>query len=146
MDVQIRSVDAARGDEGVHASGPAQVKFTIGLRELSRADAARAGTKAATLGELSQAGFPVPDGFVVTTAAFERFLAHNGSASGRTAVEVEGWALPWDGAPPMGLAAVPYPTDAGWQAGQAVLPEEALRVASASLAETDVASVPTAPS
>ena len=130
----------------MHASGPAQVKFTIALRELSRADAARAGTKAATLGELSQAGFPVPDGFVVTTAAFERFLAHNGLASSHTAAEVEACALPKDVAEAIGLAAVPYTTDDAWQAGQAVLPEEALRVASASLAETDVASVPTAPS
>jgi tetratricopeptide (TPR) repeat protein len=35
---------------------------------------------------------------------------------------------------------------AAWQAGQAILPEEALRVVSASLGEGDVATVPTAPS
>ena len=33
--------------------------------------------KAATLGELARAGFPVPDGFVLTTDAFDRFLAAN---------------------------------------------------------------------
>jgi tetratricopeptide (TPR) repeat protein len=35
---------------------------------------------------------------------------------------------------------------AAWQAGQAILPEDALRVVSASLAEGDAATVPTAPS
>jgi pyruvate,water dikinase len=109
--VQILSVDAARGDEGVNESGPAQVEVTIALRELSRADTGRAGTKATTLGELSQAGFPVPDGFVVTTAAFERFLAHNGLASGHTAAEVQACALLKDVADAIGLAAVPYTTD-----------------------------------
>jgi pyruvate,water dikinase len=38
--------------------------------ELGRADTSSAGGKGANLGELSNAGFPVPPGFVVTAAAF----------------------------------------------------------------------------
>jgi len=33
------------------------------------------GGKSASLGELAQAGLPVPEGFCVTTSAFARFLA-----------------------------------------------------------------------
>jgi rifampicin phosphotransferase len=47
------------------------------LEQLGRHDLARAGGKAANLGELISAGFPVPDGFVVTTAAYDEFVAHN---------------------------------------------------------------------
>lgn len=43
--------------------------------ELSLADRAAVGGKSASLGELTAAGVPVPPGFVVTTAAFEEFLA-----------------------------------------------------------------------
>jgi rifampicin phosphotransferase len=109
--VQILCLDAANGDEGVLESGREQVKFTIALREVSRADTAWAGARAATLGELSQAGFPVPDGFVVTTAAFERFLAHNGLRSGHTATQVEASVLPKDVADAIVLAAVPSTTE-----------------------------------
>ncbi len=41
---------------------------------LGKNDAAIAGGKGASLGELIQAGIPVPPGFVVLTHAFERFL------------------------------------------------------------------------
>jgi pyruvate,water dikinase len=40
------------------------------LDELTAADVAEAGGKGANLGELRRAGLPVPDGFVVTTAAY----------------------------------------------------------------------------
>lgn len=43
----------------------------IPLNELRRADSGVAGAKAAALGELSSAGFPVPEGFVVTGEADE---------------------------------------------------------------------------
>ena len=46
--MQILCLDGANGDEGVEESGTAQVKFTIALREVSRADMAWAGTRAAT--------------------------------------------------------------------------------------------------
>src|SRR2546423_2587420 len=58
--------------------------YILPLDTLTRADAHRAGAKAATLGDLAHAGFPVPDGFVLTTDAYARFLAahalHRGSS------------------------------------------------------------------
>lgn len=47
------------------------------LQRFSHSDLASAGGKGANLGELVRAGFPVPAGFVVTTAAYDRFVAHN---------------------------------------------------------------------
>src|SRR5437660_10321259 len=40
------------------------------LDELTKADLPEAGGKAANLGELRRAAFPVPDGFVITTASY----------------------------------------------------------------------------
>ena len=40
------------------------------FKELRKSDTARAGGKGANLGELTSAGFPVPDGFVVTADAY----------------------------------------------------------------------------
>jgi len=48
--------------------------FVIPLSDLDRASVDLAGGKAANLGELLRAGLPVPDGFCLTTEAFERFL------------------------------------------------------------------------
>lgn len=45
------------------------------FRDLTLAERASVGGKGASLGELERAGIRVPPGFVVTTAAFERFLA-----------------------------------------------------------------------
>ncbi len=45
------------------------------LGELRATDLDIAGGKGANLGELVRAGFPVPDGFVVTTAAYDAFVA-----------------------------------------------------------------------
>src|SRR2546430_801183 len=42
------------------------------LDELTAADLPEVGGKGANLGELRRAGFPVPDGFVITTAAYAR--------------------------------------------------------------------------
>ncbi|MBI4087069.1 hypothetical protein HY416_03785 [Candidatus Kaiserbacteria bacterium] len=42
--------------------------------EISKDDAASAGGKGASLGEMTQAGIPVPPGFVVLAGAFEQFL------------------------------------------------------------------------
>jgi pyruvate,water dikinase len=44
--------------------------FTCGTAEVGAADAARAGGKAAALGELARAGLPVPRGFAITVTAF----------------------------------------------------------------------------
>jgi rifampicin phosphotransferase len=51
--------------------------FALSLGEVRRGDVAIAGGKGANLGELIGAGFPVPDGFVVTTAAYDRCVNHN---------------------------------------------------------------------
>ncbi len=42
--------------------------------QLGKSDAAIAGGKGASLGEMTQAGIPVPQGFVVLSGAFERFI------------------------------------------------------------------------
>jgi pyruvate,water dikinase len=49
-------------------------KFSVPLAALSRADVARAGGKAANLGELLRAGLPVPDGFCITCDAYRAHL------------------------------------------------------------------------
>jgi phosphoenolpyruvate synthase/pyruvate phosphate dikinase len=47
------------------------------LSELSDKDSAEVGPKIARLGALRASGIEVPDGFVITTTAFEKFLARN---------------------------------------------------------------------
>ncbi len=59
------------------ATRQAATAYTLALRDVTRERIAEAGAKAANLGDLARAGFPVPDGFVVTTAAFDQFLAAN---------------------------------------------------------------------
>ncbi len=48
--------------------------LTSPFGKLSKSDAIIAGGKGASLGEMTQAGIPVPPGFVVLSEAFERFL------------------------------------------------------------------------
>lgn len=55
--------------------------LVLALPEVGRSDVALAGGKGANLGELVRAGFPVPPGFVVTTAAYDLFLTENGLES-----------------------------------------------------------------
>ena len=45
-------------------------RLTVPLSALGAGDIAVAGGKGANLGELIRAGFPVPDGFVITTEAY----------------------------------------------------------------------------
>ncbi len=45
------------------------------FKKLSKKDVLVAGGKGASLGEMTQVGIPVPDGFVLLADAFERFLA-----------------------------------------------------------------------
>ncbi|MFE6735842.1 PEP/pyruvate-binding domain-containing protein [Microbacterium sp. NPDC057650] len=61
------------------------------LSDLGSADVPIAGGKGANLGELVRAGFPVPDGFVVTTAAYDAFVAAAGvdAALGRLTADTE---------------------------------------------------------
>lgn len=51
------------------------MEFVRRFEKLGKSDAAIAGGKGASLGEMTQAGIPVPPGFVVLSEAFERFLA-----------------------------------------------------------------------
>src|SRR3989339_1868745 len=50
------------------------MKVTKTFQELNKNDIALAGGKGASLGEMTQAGIPVPPGFVVLAAAFDAFL------------------------------------------------------------------------
>src|SRR5947209_15807018 len=51
--------------------------LVLSLDDLSKEEVGIAGGKGANLGEMRKAGFPVPDGFVVTTEAFELFAREN---------------------------------------------------------------------
>src|SRR5829696_8412214 len=51
------------------------------LNTVGRDDAAVAGGKGANLGELIQGGFPVPDGFVVSTEAYAAVVEGGGLAA-----------------------------------------------------------------
>ncbi|WP_026702877.1 phosphoenolpyruvate synthase [Salibacterium aidingense] len=52
--------------------------YVLFFHEMDRSSLKEAGGKGANLGELSQAGFPVPEGFCVTTSAYQTFLAESG--------------------------------------------------------------------
>ena len=56
---------------------PAQQKYTLWFSEIDRDDGAKVGGKGANLGEMTKAGFPVPEGFVVTSAAYNKHLEEN---------------------------------------------------------------------
>ena len=60
------------------------VPYLMPLQELTHADVSRVGAKAANLGELARAGFPVPDGFALTTQAFDYFVERNGLNESQT--------------------------------------------------------------
>src|SRR3989338_8839284 len=49
--------------------------FVRKFNELRSGDVAIAGGKGASLGEMTQAGIPVPPGFVLLSSAFDRFLS-----------------------------------------------------------------------
>src|SRR3989338_8137388 len=48
------------------------------FKDISKSSVAEAGGKGASLGELANAGIPVPPGFVVLASAFDRFLEETG--------------------------------------------------------------------
>src|SRR6266508_6086270 len=70
------------------------IDLVVPLDEVGSADASRVGRKAATLGALKHAGFPVPEGVVVTTEALVRTLAAAGLAAGAGPDQVEAVPLP----------------------------------------------------
>src|SRR6266540_2882270 len=70
------------------------IDLVVPLDEVGSADASRVGRKAATLGALKRAGFPVPEGVVVTTEALVRTLAAAGLDAGAGPDQVEAVPLP----------------------------------------------------
>lgn len=54
------------------------MELTRAFKNLSKDDAGIAGGKGASLGEMTQAGIPVPPGFVVLSGAFEQFIKETG--------------------------------------------------------------------
>ncbi|MCP4363254.1 MAG: phosphoenolpyruvate synthase [Chloroflexi bacterium] len=51
-------------------------RYTLPFTAVNAADLPIVGGKGANLGEMTQAGFPIPAGFCITTAAFHQFLTH----------------------------------------------------------------------
>lgn len=56
-------------------------KYVLWFSEIDKDDVALVGGKGANLGEMTQAGFPVPSGFVVTAQAYYAFLKENNLAT-----------------------------------------------------------------
>lgn len=52
-------------------------KFVVWFRDVGREDIPLVGGKGANLGEMTKAGFPVPNGFIVTSEAYYQFLTEN---------------------------------------------------------------------
>ncbi|MDP8929648.1 MAG: PEP-utilizing enzyme [Actinomycetota bacterium] len=69
-------MNARRASDRTTASADA-LPVVFPLDALERGDLDLAGGKGANLGELVRAGLPIPAGFVVTTPAYELFVAHN---------------------------------------------------------------------
>src|SRR3990167_3859891 len=51
--------------------------LVVWLSEVDKSDVAYVGGKGANLGEMIQAKFPVPNGFVVTESAYRQFIKEN---------------------------------------------------------------------
>jgi rifampicin phosphotransferase len=71
-------------------------QYVLPLHQISRSSSAQTGMKAANLGELLQAGFNVPGGFVLSVSAFERFRLLHGFRRGASDSEVLGAPMPDD--------------------------------------------------
>jgi len=54
-----------------------QTALVVGFKDVGKEDVAIVGGKGANLGEMVQAHFPVPDGFIVTAHAYFEFLKQN---------------------------------------------------------------------
>lgn len=69
-------------------------EFTLRLSQAAGAGPSEIGSKAASLAELIQAGFPVPDGYALRVEAFQRFCQRNPSISTRQDNPFAGAELP----------------------------------------------------
>ena len=80
----------------------AQDQWIVPLGEAASCQQDLVGGKAAKLAQLVRAGFPVPNGFCVTTRAYERFVAETGLADcvaielGRKSLDGMRWEEIWD--------------------------------------------------
>ncbi len=52
-------------------------KYVLWFHEIDKDDVAKVGGKGANLGEMTQAGFPVPGGFVITSSAYKHMIDVN---------------------------------------------------------------------
>ncbi|KKU95429.1 MAG: Phosphoenolpyruvate synthase [Candidatus Gottesmanbacteria bacterium GW2011_GWA1_48_13] len=52
--------------------------YVVNFSDVGKKDVGLVGGKGANLGEMTRAGFPVPPGFIVTVAAYQRFLEESG--------------------------------------------------------------------
>jgi pyruvate,water dikinase len=52
-------------------------KYVLWFHEIDKDDVAKVGGKGANLGEMTKAGFPVPNGFVVTSSAYKHMIEVN---------------------------------------------------------------------
>jgi rifampicin phosphotransferase len=73
---------------------PSVSEFLLALDEAQTAGSARVGSKAANVAALRRAGFPAPDGLVLTVEAFHHVLAANGLALEADASSVAATKLP----------------------------------------------------
>ncbi|MFH1900179.1 MAG: PEP/pyruvate-binding domain-containing protein, partial [Patescibacteria group bacterium] len=54
------------------------MEYLLTFGKISKRDVHLAGGKGASLGEMTQAGIPVPPGFVILAKAFDRFVHETG--------------------------------------------------------------------
>ena len=82
------------GTQGGKSAGPTPSGLLRGLADITQDDIASAGSKAARLGSLVQAGYSVPDGCVLTTMAFRQFVEENQLGHGRETPEPDSTRIP----------------------------------------------------
>jgi len=70
-------VDATKGMIKTYGG---DIMFTKNFTELTKDDVTVAGGKGASLGEMTQAGIPVPPGLVILSSAFEKYIGDNNLA------------------------------------------------------------------
>ena len=134
-----------QGHQHQHEGVSSDSALVVPLKMLERASLPFAGGKAANLGELLHAGFTVPAGFCITTAAYTRVCTHAGLDAALTTLAT---TAPGDGARQAELAVqiratlLETPLDASIVAAvtsayRALSPEEPCPVAVRSSATTE---------
>jgi phosphoenolpyruvate synthase/pyruvate phosphate dikinase len=54
------------------------ISFVLEFQRIDKSSLPIVGGKGANLGEMTRAGFPVPNGFCVTTSAYSAFIEQSG--------------------------------------------------------------------